>query len=671
MPADLFEPTSSPGFIRPLSLGAEREAAIADVMAALERRASELETMANELLEVVARHDLAQLIPSIAVPAGMGVNDPHADDDSQRTFSADAKIEYLAGLALAGPPGTADVDDATTRQTVKLISSVFDAAEARMFIDSVAEHTSGRSEIDQSSFLFRLERLYDRMAGYDVHLAEVADEVFEPHRSLYIEELGFSPNDAIQLVRRHAAWVNTEFNTSCDAIFEDMRSEQIDEATAAENVLRFHTAMEAAYRWSPEILARSTEIPADQIEAMLRAMSADFGCQPQFRTPLDDNRARLRPLLRLQHGEFLVTVPWSVSHGLHDWLQDHIRENPGSRLARKYPAHRSAAAERLVSRSLKAVFGEQAVFSNQHYDSSDGHGEIDCLVVGSTPIIAEVKSRALTEQGRRGLRRRVKDVAEDVVTKSFEQTLRAREFIAGEGGRGFSDRQGGRKNQLLADDLADPIEIVITLERMDPLGMAAAKFADIQPNRTIWVTNLADFLMVRDILRDPASFLHYAHSKGSASSLGVNALMESDALGAYLTDRLASFIGVAGETQNQFDEFFLGYSSTEINQYFTMSEAGANPEKPDTGVPPDVLEALRTFAPDYSRAWTTVATAVMAAPPDTWRTWRKFLRRHRVERPFRLPCGTACLVASPSLSHAELRNESTPLLVVPRQQMGS
>ncbi len=618
---------------------------------------------------MVAEHDPAQLIPSIAVPAGMGVDDPQADDDAQRVFSADAKIEYLAGLALAGPPGTCEVDEETTWKTASLITSVFDAAEAHIFIQSMTEQASGQPAVDQSSFLLRLEHLSDRMAGYDVHLAEIADEVFEPHRSLYLEELGFCPSDAIRLVRNHAAWVNTEFSTARFAIGENMRSEIVEENVAAGNLHRLHTAMEASYRWSTEVLVHSTGISAEQVEAMLRAMSADFGCQPQFRTPLDDNRARHRPLIRLPHGEYLVPVPWSVSHGLHDWLQDHIRENPGLRLAGKYPAHRSAAAERLVSRSLEAVFGEQAVFSNQHYDSNDGHGEIDCLVAGYTPIIAEVKSRALTEQGRRGLRRRVRKVADDVVVKPFEQTLRARDFITGEGGRTFTDRQGGREERLLADDLADPIEIVVTLERMDPLAMSAAEFADIQSTRTIWVTNLADILMVRDILGDPASFLHYARTRGSASNLGVQVFMETDALGAYLTDRLESSIRVAVDPQNQLDEVLLDYSSTKINQYFTMSEAGTCQEKPDTGVPPILLEALKSLAPDYSRTWAAVATAVMAAPPDTWRTWQNFLRRHKSERTFRLPCGTASLAASPSLPHAELRDETIPLLVVPRQQV--
>ena len=286
-------------------------------------------------------------------------------------------------------------------------------------------------------------------------------------------------------------------------------------------------------------LSRSTGLPVKQVGAMLSHMSANFGCQPDFRLPFDENVARLRPLVRLPSGEYLAADPSSVAHGVHEWLQDFIRTNPTSRLAKRYSKHRSDAAERLVHASLQAVFGQQSVFNNQHYDSEHGPGEIDSLVRGFFPIIVEVKSRALTEQGRRGYRHRVKTVAQDVVSKSFEQTGRVRSYIMTENGRCFANRQGGPMTRRLDDEVSDPVEIVVTLERMDPVATTADTFAGGDQSRSIWITNLADFLMVRDILGDPASFLHYAQTRGRASSLGIHIFTESDALGQYLDERLA------------------------------------------------------------------------------------------------------------------------------------
>ena len=671
IPKDLVEHSPAPdGFVVAYSSqsGAAGEAAFAGEMEDLKHEASKLGQLADELRELVARHDPVELIASIAVPAGMVFIEPTAQDDNTRSFSKDAKIEYLAGLALAGPPGTAEVDREVTQKAVSLVSAVFAAALADLKMQVVSERKTGHPGINQTRSLLRAEYLFDRMAGYEVHLEEIGDEVFEPHRGLYCRELGFSPSDAVRLVRRHMAWVNGELGRGSQKIREAMTSEGFDEDADAEGVSLWVSSMNATCEWTPEMLADNTGIPLDQVAAMLDHMSVDFGCQPDFRMPFDDNQARRHPLIRLPQGGYLAAVPWSVARSVHDWLQGYIKANPASRLADKYPGHRSDAAERLVRTSLEAMFGKHAVFGNQYYESSNGPGEIDCLVAGSTPIIVEVKSRSLTDQGRRGLRRRVETVAEDVVGKSFQQTRRARDYIIEDGGRCFADRQGGRPVRLLNDDVTDPVEIVVMLERMDPLMTGAGKLANAVRPPNVWVTNLADFLMVRDILSDPASFLHYALTRGKVSEVGVQIFMESDALGMYLVNRLEPLISLAAESESEDREQMLGYSSTKINQFFAKAEIGIDSEKPSTGVPEVLLEALRNCASDYPRSWTTTATAVMATPPEKWRSWRRFVRRHKGEHPFLLPCGNAAIIASASLTNAELRSGSIPALAIPRQE---
>ena len=657
----LLEGASTPQF------ESELAALEAEAREDLEDRASQLAPLSAELRQLVARHDPTQLIPSISVPAGMGVFEQEADDDSLRTFSNDAKIEYIAGLALVGPPGTEDVDASTTRRAVALTSAVFDAAIAYVVIQPSSDPPSRHLGRDSASRLLRAEYIYDRMTGYPVHLQEIGDEVFEPHRNFYREELGFCPSDATRLVRGYNAWLSSECHEAIVA--HDPMSEHIDEAAYMESSARVRAALDAICLWTPELLASHTVVPMGEIAAMLRAMSVEFGCQPAFRTPLDDNQARTNPLIRVADDSYLAPVSWLLAHHVHDWLRRYIRDNPTSRVGKRYPKHRSDAAERLVNRSLQAVFGKQAVFGNQHYNGNTVSGEIDCLVSGATPTVVEVKSRMLTEQGRRGLRSRVESVAKDVIVKSFEQTSRARDYITLEGGRCFADQQGSQPRRVLSDDVTDVVEVVVTLEHMDPIATFASTLAGSDQTRRIWVTKLADLLMVRDILGDPASFLHYAHSRGQTSKLGVLVLMESDALGEYLYDRLSSLIGRATESRDEPTETLLYYNSSAINQFFLMSEAGVAQEKPTTGVPPAITKALTTCASGYSSAWATLATAVMTAPIVTWKKWHRSVRRHRGEHPFLLPCGTASIVVSASLADAELRDGCTPILAVPRREL--
>ncbi len=666
LPIEMFEPDAAPRLRVTVPPGPEREAAIAEMQEQLAQRASLLGQLAEELLELAAVHDPVQLIPSIAVPASMGLADPSADDDASRSFSWDAKIEYLTGLALAGPPGTRNVNQGVTERAIELLAAVFDSAHAQLFLQSTSETKTDRAGIDAASFLLRLEHLFDRMAGYAEHLEQIADEVFEPHRAFYTSELGFCPSDAVRLVRRHTTWVNKEFNDGREGVFDALESGHPEEK-AVKDFIRFHEAMEAAYLWSPSLLADSASLPVEEVRSLLLGVSAEFGCQPAFRTPLHNNVSQRRPLVRLPDDTFLAPTPWSVAHGIHDWMHAYIGQNPHSSVTKRYPKHRSDAAERLVQRSFARVFGEEVVLSNQHYEGKDGHGEVDCLVATSIPIVTEVKSHSLTEKGRKGHRPRIKRVADAVVSASFDQTRRARTYID-EGGRDFAPRQGAELLRHLPDLVGDPVEVVVTLERMDPLATEAGALAGEDHTGRVWVTNLADLLMVCTVLDDPASLLHYAQTRARAHQLGIQMYVESDALGGYLSDRLGALLERAGGSKDKNMRFVLGYSSSEVNCFFTMRELGIEAEPPTTGVPAVLQGALRSCR-GYSLTWARVAVAVMAAEPDTWKRWRRFIRRHRGERPFVLANGDAAIVVSPTLKEAELREGEVASLAIPRNHL--
>ena len=624
-----------------------------------------LETLCEELYELVASHNPVQLIPSIAAIGRMRSMGP-GEDEVPHTSSWDAKVEYLAGLAVAGHPGSGTVDPEAAQKVLSLVDAVFGAAQAKLFNDAISERRTKRPVVEEMRFLFRLEHLMDRMGGYAIHIEEIADEVFAPHRDMYLKELGFCPNDAVRLVRRHTKWIEEQNGTR-----DELPIPVTPDNRWAVEMHFLLDSMEAGHIWSPDRLAGSTGLPVDQITALLRSMSTRFEVQTGFRRPFfDENKLRTHPLIRLPDGSYLAPNPWAVAHRIHDWMQDYILNNPESKLVSKYPKHRSDAAESLVRRGLESVFGESAVFANQHYDSSEGHGEVDCIVVGSTPILAEVKSHMLPKPARLGRPLQTKRLANKVVSKSFSQTRRARTYILEEGGRHFAEQRGQQATRLLSDAVTDAVLIAVTLERMDPLAMTAGALeVEDQPAR-IWVTNLSDFLMVRDVLDDPASFLHYATTRGVAFELGIEIYLESDALGEYLNTRLAPLIDQAKEYEN-YRHVLVDNRSAVLNNYFTLSELGLDLAKPDTGVPPTLRDALRTVAPTYPPAWTTVASAVMNAPPRTWRAWKHFLRRHKGQNPFNIRGTGTAIVTSPTLAHPELRNGDTPHLVIPDPRTGA
>ena len=97
--------------------------------------------------------------------------------------------------------------------------------------------------------------------------------------------------------------------------------------------------------------------------------------------------------------------------------------------------------------------------------------------------------------------------------------------------------------------------------------------------------NAADFLMVLDVLDDPASLLDYIERRGRAAAAGVEIIMESDALEGYLTDRLERVTADATRADDH-ATVMLGYGSAAINRYFTSKEMGLDTRRPTAISPP-------------------------------------------------------------------------------------
>jgi hypothetical protein len=168
---------------------------VAAMRRVMERRAEQLEDAIEGLRTIVLAHDPVALLESIALPTSLGALGPDAEDDAPATADWDAKIEYLQGIALSGPAGTTEVTEGVTTTTIDALAAVYDAAYADHFVRSIGEGRSDSEALDARSFLFRLETMSDRMAGYAVHLEQIDAAVFDPHRAFYVDRLGFCPSD--------------------------------------------------------------------------------------------------------------------------------------------------------------------------------------------------------------------------------------------------------------------------------------------------------------------------------------------------------------------------------------------------------------------------------------------------------------------------------------------
>ncbi len=175
----------------PPSPGRERAAAAS--LAFHRKQGTRLEALAKRLRRLVGRHDPAELLKAIAIPAGTDALRPGSwRDDAAATFSWPAKVEYLLGLALSQPPGNRPVGREVVDETARLIREVFDAAMSRYIVGKIDDGPTGDMAVDRTLFMLPLERLTDRMPGYVRHIEQIDAEVFDRHRERYVADLGFN-----------------------------------------------------------------------------------------------------------------------------------------------------------------------------------------------------------------------------------------------------------------------------------------------------------------------------------------------------------------------------------------------------------------------------------------------------------------------------------------------
>ena len=561
--------------------GPQRDRALELLKAQLIAVVDGLDRAVDELQATVARHDPLELLDSVAIPTSMVFrSDDEAFEDSPETYTWPAKVEYLAGLTLTGPPGRKSVPTETTRRVFRLLRDIFDASRAKVMLQSWDAPKSADIEIDMATYMLRLEHLFDRMPGYATHLERIDEEIFGRHRDYYVRELGFSPADVVRVVRRR---IDADSKRASNAINNAKdRFGSVEEAAALAMAEMFDM-LELSRRWNSVSLAQDSEVPIPEAEALLRFFASSFESQPNFRYPGDPNVLRTRALINLHDGSYYVPDPWSLIGVVHARLAQEA-----DRLVR-YRSHREDGHERVVVDALTSVFGSSRVHDGVHYASStSGPGEIDALVECSWPLVVEGKARSLTDVGRRGLPRRVVTVTEDVVEKALDQTGRARAYIEREDGRRFAEKQGGSSSRRLPDDIDGVTEIVVTFERMDPLALSGLRLTG-DVGREVWFVSLSDFLMVADVLRWPAAFHHYARSgrpyqpPGSTSTWSLMRWAETPSTvgGAdnYCVCRLP---GVS----------FCGVRERRGDRDFTELEVIGSAEPSHLGFPNEVIDAL-------------------------------------------------------------------------------
>jgi hypothetical protein len=550
-------------------------------------------------------------------------------------FGIDALVEFYGGLVTAMPE-----QNVLDRLGVEFHPQALYDLERQLRDYGNAERLThqgkvlregGKDSLTRARHLLEFEHRFDRMLGYPAQLRPIFHAIVDPLAEKATKQLGYALGDALgaadayqTVLAERTADVVAEFHAASELLaFPDDPEDRVQ-------FLAAHMAGMATFAAAPveedlpALLAERTSIPRDRLAAVLAALATPLGSQPDLGTLTDTNRLRRRPIMGLPDGRYLWARPGDFIHEALEWAADVCQADAG--LLRSFDKRRQDGCEELTYHALAGVFGADDVHVGYTYPA-EGRPDIDVLV--ATPgvtVVAEVKGGRFTDPARRAAPDRIRKKTGEFVDKALSQNARAVAHLEA-GAVGLEDP---KRRAVTIPNAPHPTSIIVTLDRVDPFATHlpdGGKRSD-QPAAGTWLVALADLLMVADILRHPAEFYAYAHTRAAINEAGAPLIFaEADALGAWCEHRIEPATPEPGQIT------LLDTTSEIMNGYYThVDGGGVQPARPSAGVPIEVLNALDEVFRDRPAQWRSLSLAALAVHPKDWRDVRKALAQNAAGR---------------------------------------
>ncbi|MFC3384407.1 hypothetical protein [Couchioplanes azureus] len=548
-------------------------------------------------------------------------------------FGIDALVEFYGGLVTAMP-----TDDVVDRLGVEVHPSTLFELERLLRAYGNAENLAhqarvvregGLDSLTRARHLLEFERRFDRMMGYPAQLRPIFSAIVDPLDEKTIKVLGYALSDALsaadaysEVVAERTAEIVERFNSASELATIPQDHQARVQALAMRMGGMASSCAAQIEDDLPALLAERARIPQERLTAVLEALATPLGSQPEFSALMDTNRLRRYPIVRLPDGRYLWPRPVDFIQEALDWAGEVCQADPN--LRKFFDKRRQDACEELTHQALSDVFGTSDVHKGYTYPA-EGRPDIDVLVAtpGAT-IVAEVKGGRFTEPARRAAPDRIRKKTGEFVDKALSQNARTIAHLES----GAAGLQDPKRRPVTIPNAPNAVSIIVTLDRVDPFAthLPDGGKRSGAPAAGTWLVTLADLLMVTDILRHPAEFYAYAHTRAAINQAGGPLIfVETDAVGAWCEGRIEPVHVERGQIN------LLGTTSEIMNDYYThMPDDGDQPVRPSTGVPREVLAALDEVLRDRPEHWRNLSVSVLAARPENWQSLRKALRQQAV-----------------------------------------
>lgn len=223
------------------------------------------------------------------------------------------------------------------------------------------------------------------------------------------------------------------------------------------------------------------------------------------------NELQSRPIVKFQDGRFFLPVGFNLTESIYESPFYWMNSDPTYRS--EALRHRGEFAEEFAAELLRSVFGKNNVYTRVEVKKDKGTTvtDIDVLViVGNKAIIAQVKSKRLTELSRIGNEEKLKKDFESAVQEAYDQGHLSRSAIVDKSNKLFVDG----KELILSEQIDDAYILCLTLDHYPAVTQQVDVYLKKEPIDPFPIAiSMFDLDILTFYLSDPFEFLYYIHQR--------------------------------------------------------------------------------------------------------------------------------------------------------------
>jgi len=589
----------------------EQQAALVEsVQEARSAFPEKLKLVVAETEKLLSRHNSFELLANLSF-CTLGIN-PESHRESENR-DADAVVEYATLLCLKNSlqGGTEPFVGHAFEEINERLSAIISQVVTYNGLSDIGTTNVGNL-LRELSHKTNVNEIYVRNPGYPHHCAEMLQPLFEHFDKWFLDNLGFTISDTLQINESVFDLLNRKIQLAMDEahgmekkmivqlreyratgksqepgheeLFPKWNSfsmKKCREIIRSIQAVTYFRKLGIVLSFTPAELAGESKLPLRRVESCLAFFSQTFGSIPaNFIWPSPTHELKLRPFVTDSH-RYLCPNPklfiWSIQQMFERALNPTSRACAGASqgIWEKYADRRGRFLEREVARLFSSVFKtgichQQLGFSFT-VNGRKEEGKLDMLLLfDGFLFLIEAKAGSFPLKARRGYEQAIEENLRKLVAEAHEQTLRAKRFIETTSSPSF-ELPDGNKFTLDTNNIRKTFLVTVTLESLDFFCANIHSFAGMglfESGELPWALPLLDLKIICETTEFPSQLIHYLTRRLEIHKIqGLEAHDELDWFGHYLVEGLF-FEDLPKHTDGRPTDFHLGNYTEAFDDYY-------------------------------------------------------------------------------------------------------